>query len=85
MQSFGTCLIEDSVGKYDPNQELDLMKASAWRTQGTSTDDRTSFLYISLLEVISLTISLSTFIFRLTIISVLLRRKDSAAIATSII
>ncbi|MCJ1320289.1 hypothetical protein MMC15_005627 [Xylographa vitiligo] len=48
--SFGTCLIEDSVGKYDPKQELDLMKASAWRTQGTSTDDRTSFLYISLLE-----------------------------------
>ncbi|MCJ1380807.1 hypothetical protein MMC17_003916 [Xylographa soralifera] len=48
--SFDSCRIEDSVGKYDPKQELDLMKASAWRTQGTSADDRTSFLYISSLE-----------------------------------
>ncbi|MCJ1435903.1 hypothetical protein MMC27_005279 [Xylographa pallens] len=48
--SFDSCLIEDSAAKYDPKQELDPMKVSAWRTQGTSADDSTSFLYISLLE-----------------------------------
>ncbi|MCJ1395107.1 hypothetical protein MMC18_007988 [Xylographa bjoerkii] len=51
--SFDSCLIEDPVGKYDFRKETNLMKASAWRTQGTSADDRTSFLYVSLLEIIA--------------------------------
>ncbi|MCJ1402625.1 hypothetical protein MMC11_005845 [Xylographa trunciseda] len=47
---FHSCNIEDSAGKYDLKKELDLMKASAWRTQGASVDDRTSIFYVSLLE-----------------------------------
>jgi len=47
---FDSCLIEDSAGNYDPKEELNLMKASAWRTQGISVEDRTSILYVSLLE-----------------------------------